>query len=107
MKFQELENSTKSAGFHDWFRLDCSDDTLCMQSPVQRFFRVKCFMMLFSPNISDLFYLFSDVIEMVRSKGKVMVEDHVSELLKLPLRCHRCKQQLSTIPQLKDHLRKH
>uniref|UniRef100_A0A8C0EHI1 Aprataxin n=1 Tax=Bubo bubo TaxID=30461 RepID=A0A8C0EHI1_BUBBB len=48
-----------------------------------------------------------DVIEMVRSKGKVMVKDHVSELLKLPLRCHCCKQQLSTIPQLKEHLRKH
>ncbi|KAF2988443.1 hypothetical protein EK904_004948 [Melospiza melodia maxima] len=54
------------------------------------------------------FLFFSpDVIEMVRSKGKVMVKDHTSELLKLPLRCHRCKQQLSTIPQLKEHLRKH
>lgn len=54
------------------------------------------------------FLFFSpDVIEMVRSKGKVVVKDHTSELLKLPLRCHRCKQQLSTIPQLKEHLRKH
>lgn len=52
-------------------------------------------------------FCFSEVLEMVRSKGKVMVKDHVSELLKLPLRCHRCKQQLSTIPQLKEHLRKH
>lgn len=52
-------------------------------------------------------FLSPDVIEMVRSKGKVVVKDHTSELLKLPLRCHRCKQQHSTIPQLKEHLRKH
>ncbi|XP_037979867.1 aprataxin isoform X2 [Motacilla alba alba] len=56
---------------------------------------------------TDYFLNSQDVIEMVRSKGKVMVRDHASELLKLPLRCHRCKQQLSTIPQLKEHLRKH
>ncbi|NXW02609.1 APTX protein, partial [Fregetta grallaria] len=56
---------------------------------------------------TDYFLNSQDVIEMVRSKGKVMVKDHISELLKLPLRCHRCKQQLSTVPQLKEHLRKH
>ncbi|NXK41169.1 APTX protein, partial [Piprites chloris] len=56
---------------------------------------------------TDYFLNSQDVMEMVRNKGKVMVKDHVSELLKLPLRCHRCKQQLSTIPQLKEHLRKH
>ncbi|KFV12220.1 hypothetical protein N340_04920, partial [Tauraco erythrolophus] len=56
---------------------------------------------------TDYFLNSQDVIEMVRSKGKVMVKDHVSELLKSPLRCHCCKQQLSTIPQLKEHLRKH
>ncbi|XP_035746674.1 aprataxin isoform X1 [Egretta garzetta] len=56
---------------------------------------------------TDYFLNSEDVIEMVRSKGKVTVKDHVSELLKLPLRCHCCKQQLSTIPQLKEHLRKH
>ncbi|XP_026722463.1 aprataxin isoform X1 [Athene cunicularia] len=56
---------------------------------------------------TDYFLNSEDVIEMVRSKGKVMVKDHASELLKLPLRCHCCKQQLSTIPQLKEHLRKH
>lgn len=49
----------------------------------------------------------SDVIEMVRSKGKVMVKGGISELLKLPLRCHLCKQHLSTVPQLKEHLKKH
>lgn len=57
--------------------------------------------------ISPVSGFISDVIEMVRSKGKVTVKDHASELLKLPLRCHICKQQLSTIPQLKEHLRKH
>ncbi|NWI51090.1 APTX protein, partial [Calyptomena viridis] len=56
---------------------------------------------------TDYFLNSQDVIEMVRSKGKVVVKDHVSEFLKLPLRCHCCKQQLSTIPQLKEHLRKH
>uniref|UniRef100_A0A8C3C4R3 Aprataxin n=1 Tax=Cairina moschata TaxID=8855 RepID=A0A8C3C4R3_CAIMO len=56
---------------------------------------------------TEYFLNSQDVIEMVRSKGKVTVKDHASELLKLPLRCHICKQQLSTIPQLKEHLRKH
>ncbi|KAM9367277.1 aprataxin [Phaethornis superciliosus] len=56
---------------------------------------------------TDYFLNSQDVIEMVRSNGRVMVKDHVSELLKLPLRCHHCKQQLSTIPQLKEHLKKH
>ncbi|NXK47214.1 APTX protein, partial [Chauna torquata] len=56
---------------------------------------------------TEYFLNSQDVIEMVRSKGKVMVKDHASELLKLPLRCHVCKQQVSTIPQLKEHLRKH
>ncbi|NWU87173.1 APTX protein, partial [Onychorhynchus coronatus] len=56
---------------------------------------------------TDYFLNSQDVIEMLRSKGKVTVKDHASELLRLPLRCHSCKQQLSTIPQLKAHLRKH
>ncbi|NXM78188.1 APTX protein, partial [Serilophus lunatus] len=56
---------------------------------------------------TDYFLNSQDVIEMVRSKGKVVVKDHVSELLKLPLRCHCCKRQLSTVPQLKEHLGKH
>ncbi|NXX51864.1 APTX protein, partial [Tricholaema leucomelas] len=56
---------------------------------------------------TDYFLNSEDVIEMVRSKGKVLVGDHISECLKLPLRCHYCKQQLSTMPQLKAHLRKH
>ncbi|XP_038625963.1 aprataxin-like isoform X2 [Tachyglossus aculeatus] len=48
-----------------------------------------------------------DVIEMVRRDGKVTVQDGTSEFLKLPLCCHVCKQQQSTIPELKEHLKKH
>ncbi|KFP73576.1 hypothetical protein N310_02396, partial [Acanthisitta chloris] len=56
---------------------------------------------------TDYFLNSQDAIEMVKSNGKVMVKDHISELLKLPLRCHHCKQHLPTVPQLKEHLRKH
>ncbi|XP_067409418.1 aprataxin isoform X4 [Emydura macquarii macquarii] len=48
-----------------------------------------------------------DVIEMVKTKGKVLVKDGTPELLKLPLRCHVCKQHQSNMPQLKEHLKKH
>ncbi|XP_060092963.1 aprataxin isoform X1 [Heteronotia binoei] len=48
-----------------------------------------------------------EVIEMVKKKGRITVNSQASESLKAPLRCHICKQQQSTIPQLKDHLRKH
>ncbi|XP_037348419.1 aprataxin isoform X2 [Talpa occidentalis] len=47
------------------------------------------------------------VIEMVQETGRVTVRDGTSELLKLPLRCHECQQLLPSIPQLKEHLRKH
>ncbi|XP_077004080.1 aprataxin isoform X7 [Tamandua tetradactyla] len=47
------------------------------------------------------------VIEMVKESGRVTIRDGTSELLKLPLRCHECQQLLSSIPQLKEHLRKH
>uniref|UniRef100_A0A8D0GY11 Aprataxin n=1 Tax=Sphenodon punctatus TaxID=8508 RepID=A0A8D0GY11_SPHPU len=48
-----------------------------------------------------------DVIEMIKEKGKVTVSDGTSELLKQPLKFHVCKQLQSTIPQLKEHLKKH
>ncbi|KAL8202849.1 UNVERIFIED_CONTAM: hypothetical protein K2H54_027115 [Gekko kuhli] len=48
-----------------------------------------------------------DVIGMIKKKGRVTVNSQASESLKAPLRCHVCKQQQSTIPQLKEHLRKH
>ncbi|XP_063309398.1 aprataxin [Pelobates fuscus] len=56
---------------------------------------------------TDYFLQSEDVIEMVKLNGRVTVKDGVSELLKSPLLCHVCKQPQSTIPQLKEHLRKH
>ncbi|XP_033614999.1 aprataxin isoform X4 [Fukomys damarensis] len=47
------------------------------------------------------------VIQMVQEAGRVTVREGTSELLKLPLHCHECQQLLPSIPQLKEHLRKH
>uniref|UniRef100_A0A8C5KLR3 Aprataxin n=1 Tax=Jaculus jaculus TaxID=51337 RepID=A0A8C5KLR3_JACJA len=47
------------------------------------------------------------VIKMVQEAGRVTVRDGTAELLKLPLRCHECQQLLPSVPQLKEHLRKH
>ncbi|KAB1252178.1 Aprataxin [Camelus dromedarius] len=47
------------------------------------------------------------VIQMLQEAGRVTVRDGMSELLQLPLRCHECQQLLPSIPQLKEHLRKH
>ncbi|KAG7458900.1 hypothetical protein MATL_G00225630 [Megalops atlanticus] len=49
----------------------------------------------------------TDVIEMLEKDGRVTVKEGASELLKLPLRCHVCRRELSTIPQLKEHLKSH
>lgn len=49
----------------------------------------------------------SDVIEMVKKKGRVDGERDAPKLLKLPLKCHVCNQQPPTIPQLKEHLKEH
>ncbi|XP_056425782.1 aprataxin isoform X2 [Hyla sarda] len=48
-----------------------------------------------------------EVINMVKLNGKVTVKDGASELLKSPLQCNVCKIQQATIPQLKEHLKKH
>ncbi|XP_074063493.1 aprataxin isoform X3 [Macrotis lagotis] len=56
---------------------------------------------------TDYFLESQDVIKMIQKDGKVTVPEGTSDLLKLPLCCHICKQQQSTIPQLKDHLTKH
>ncbi|KAJ8247636.1 hypothetical protein GJAV_G00248550 [Gymnothorax javanicus] len=48
-----------------------------------------------------------DVIEMLERDGRVTVRPRTEELLKLPLRCHVCRKELPTIPQLKEHLRAH
>ncbi|XP_049629730.1 aprataxin [Suncus etruscus] len=47
------------------------------------------------------------VMDMVQESGRVTVRDGTSELLKLPLHCHECQQLLPSIPQLKEHLKKH
>ncbi|XP_063082781.1 aprataxin isoform X7 [Cavia porcellus] len=47
------------------------------------------------------------VIKMIQEAGRVTVREGTSELLKLPLHCHECQQLLPSIPQLKEHLRKH
>ncbi|KAK1334387.1 hypothetical protein QTO34_005391 [Cnephaeus nilssonii] len=47
------------------------------------------------------------VIKMIQEAGRVTVRDGMPELLKQPLRCHECQQLLPSIPQLKEHLRKH
>ncbi|XP_072114231.1 aprataxin isoform X2 [Mobula birostris] len=56
---------------------------------------------------TDYFLESQDVMKMVEENGKIIVKDDMPELLKMPLLCHVCRQQLSTIPQLKEHLRKH
>lgn len=49
----------------------------------------------------------ADVIAMLEADGKVTVKESTNELLKLPLRCHICRKEQSTIPKLKDHLSTH
>ncbi|KAM3939210.1 aprataxin isoform 2-T2 [Leptodactylus fuscus] len=56
---------------------------------------------------TDYFLDSKDVMDMVQLKGKVMVKDGASELLKSSLQCNVCKIQQATIPQLKEHLKKH
>ncbi|KAG8518431.1 Aprataxin, partial [Galemys pyrenaicus] len=56
---------------------------------------------------TDYFLESQAVIEMVQETGRVTVRDGTPELLKLPLCCHECQQLLPSIPQLKEHLRKH
>ncbi|KAM4584804.1 aprataxin isoform 2-T2 [Odontesthes bonariensis] len=56
---------------------------------------------------TDYFMESHDVIQMLETNGKVTVKEGTSELLKLPLRCHVCRKELSTIPALKEHLKSH
>ncbi|KAM3864832.1 aprataxin [Diretmus argenteus] len=56
---------------------------------------------------TDYFIESHDVIQMLEKSGKVTVKEGTSELLKLPLRCHMCHKELSTIPSLKEHLKSH
>ncbi|XP_032874035.1 aprataxin [Amblyraja radiata] len=56
---------------------------------------------------TDYFLESQDVMKMVEQNGKITVKEGISELLKMPLMCHVCQQQLSAIPQLKVHLKNH
>ncbi|XP_049899993.1 aprataxin isoform X1 [Epinephelus moara] len=56
---------------------------------------------------TDYFMESHDVIQMLETNGRVTVKEGTSELLKLPLRCHVCRRELSTIPALKEHLKSH
>ncbi|XP_072318622.1 aprataxin [Eucyclogobius newberryi] len=56
---------------------------------------------------TDYFVESKDVLQMLESNGGVSVKEGTSELLKLPLRCHICQKELSTIPALKEHLKTH
>ncbi|XP_060943911.1 aprataxin isoform X1 [Limanda limanda] len=56
---------------------------------------------------TDYFIESQDVVEMLETNGRVTVKEGSSELLKLPLRCHVCRKELSTIPALKEHLKSH
>lgn len=59
------------------------------------------------PIYNRMIMLFTEVIAMLEQNGKVTVKEGMNELLKLPLRCHICQKEPSTIPQLKEHLKSH
>ncbi|KAM6972702.1 aprataxin [Aplochiton taeniatus] len=56
---------------------------------------------------TDYFMESEKIISMLEKDGRVTVKGGTSELLKLPLRCHVCHKELSTIPSLKEHLKLH
>lgn len=56
---------------------------------------------------TDYFMESRDVIRMLETNGKVTVKENISELLKLPLRCHVCHKEITTLPALKEHLKSH
>ncbi|XP_075718967.1 aprataxin isoform X2 [Rhinoderma darwinii] len=56
---------------------------------------------------TDYFLESEVVMDMIKLNGKVTVKDGASELLKSSLQCNVCKIQQATIPQLKEHLKKH
>ncbi|KAL2098164.1 hypothetical protein ACEWY4_007371 [Coilia grayii] len=56
---------------------------------------------------TDYFIESQEVITMLEKHGKVTIKEGMTELLKLPLRCHVCKKEQATIPKLKEHLKWH
>ena len=57
--------------------------------------------------LKTVFASFTEVIAMLEKAGKVTIKEGMNDLLKLPIRCHVCQKELSTIPQLKEHLKSH
>lgn len=55
------------------------------------------------------FHFFIDMVKRIEVDGKVAKLDPTTakSLLGTPLKCHRCKETLKTIPALKSHLLKH
>lgn len=58
---------------------------------------------------TDFFQDAERIISILQSKGKVEldVKGVYEPMLKLPLKCHVCKEELQNMPKLKDHLRRH
>ncbi|XP_063776126.1 aprataxin [Pseudophryne corroboree] len=56
---------------------------------------------------TDYFLESEEIIDMIKLRGKVTVKDGVAELLKSSLQCNVCRLPQATIPQLKEHLKKH
>ncbi|XP_010875305.1 aprataxin [Esox lucius] len=56
---------------------------------------------------TDYFIDSEEVIGMLEKDGRFTLQEGTEELLKLPLRCHVCGAELSTIPKLKEHLKCH
>lgn len=56
---------------------------------------------------TDYFIESQQVIAMLERDGKVAVQEGMSEMLNLPLRCHVCQAPQATMPKLKEHLKTH
>ncbi|XP_056892513.1 aprataxin isoform X2 [Takifugu flavidus] len=56
---------------------------------------------------TDYFIESQAVIQMLETDGSISIKEGATELLKLPLRCHVCRKEFSTIPALKQHLNSH
>jgi len=53
---------------------------------------------------TEYFLNSADVIAMINKKGIVKVKDGIKNLLKAPLKCHKCQYVPDSMPQLKLHL---
>ncbi|KAJ3319541.1 hypothetical protein HDU76_000518 [Blyttiomyces sp. JEL0837] len=57
---------------------------------------------------TKFFIPFEDIREMVERNGRVQInKDEYEELLKNPLKCHKCDEDMSNMPELKRHIENH